>query len=214
MHWWECQYTGFQWKIWIGLEFFTLLFWYSETSYYFIFNTKRPTSSVFFGEVLEKSWTMSLDNVGLGVSLSGPGTSSTSNHIFYKVLGWLRGWWCKQSLKLKHKHGMVHKMDFVGGIWALRAYPSQLGIHRWVGYGKACTQELKQWRLFTTKLDHVLNSRHHSRFNSTTTVNTFGKGVCLGVDLGTCTKKRLKFRSDWSMYSRFSTILGRVFNHY
>jgi hypothetical protein len=35
----------------------------------------------------------------LGVNRSGPGTSSTTNHKFYKALGWLHGPWCKQPLR-------------------------------------------------------------------------------------------------------------------
>ena len=62
-------------------------------------------------------WTMVVDNVDLkicllatsnsmvililffiGVNLSGPETSSTSNHRFYRTLGQLHGPWCKQPL--------------------------------------------------------------------------------------------------------------------
>ena len=61
-------------------------------------------------------WTMSVDNVGLkiqllgtsnsmvtltfflGVKWSGPRTSSTINHIFYRTLGWLLDPWHKQPL--------------------------------------------------------------------------------------------------------------------
>ena len=41
----------------------------------------------------------------LGVNWSGPGTSSTTNHKFYRALGRLHGPWCKQPLRNK-KIGM------------------------------------------------------------------------------------------------------------
>ena len=45
----------------------------------------------------------------LGVNRSGPGTSSTTNHKFYRALGRLHGPRCKQPLRLRmlvHEHGV------------------------------------------------------------------------------------------------------------
>ena len=42
----------------------------------------------------------------LGVKQSGPGTSSTTNHKFYKALGGrLHGPWCKQPLRVGVDYG-------------------------------------------------------------------------------------------------------------
>ena len=38
----------------------------------------------------------------LGVNWSGPGTSSTTNHIFFRALGWLHGPRCKQPLSYNY----------------------------------------------------------------------------------------------------------------
>ena len=38
----------------------------------------------------------------LGVNRSGPGTSSTLDHILYKALGRLHGPWCKQPLSVTY----------------------------------------------------------------------------------------------------------------
>jgi hypothetical protein len=56
----------------------------------------------------------------LGVNRSGPGTSSTSNHIFYRALGHLYGPLCKQPLSLLPTRGSLPQMTSnVGLIWSL-----------------------------------------------------------------------------------------------
>lgn len=46
----------------------------------------------------------------LGVNWSGPMTSSTSNHRFYKAWGRPRGPWCKQSLNLLRDMIWAHEL--------------------------------------------------------------------------------------------------------
>ena len=79
------------------------------------FSTRTPLLPL----PLQAHWTITLDNVGLkiyfletshfdifffplGVNQSGPGMSSTTNHIFCKALGWLHGPWCKQPLSVPY----------------------------------------------------------------------------------------------------------------
>ena len=54
-----------------------------------------------------RPWSMSFEDLELHghsdilylrVNRNGPGTSSTTNHIFYRALGRLHGPWCKQPL--------------------------------------------------------------------------------------------------------------------
>ena len=57
---------------------------------------------------LENSNSMvTLTCFSLGVNQSGPGTSSTANHRFYKALGRLHDPWCKQPLNTLPQKCMV-----------------------------------------------------------------------------------------------------------
>ena len=61
-----------------------------------------------------------LDMFFLGVNGSGPGTSSTSNHIFYKALGHMHGLRCKQPLCLLPTRGSLPQITLnFGLIWSL-----------------------------------------------------------------------------------------------
>ena len=52
-----------------------------------------------------------------GVNQSGPGTSSTTNHIFYKALGQLHGLWYKQFLTRVYQNCRTNQIWYLVGMW-------------------------------------------------------------------------------------------------
>jgi hypothetical protein len=65
----------------------------------------------------------------LAINRSGPKTSSTTNHIFYRTLGWLHGPWWKQPLT-NHILGMHFTIEVSTGVGRSICGPSDSKSNR------------------------------------------------------------------------------------